>query len=61
MKFRITPISIESIKTAPHIIQALFVLPPPGSNPSVLNIIAKINPPTYPIIVAIGIIGFLKV
>ena len=49
MKSKMIPLRIEKMKTIPYIIQALFVLPPPGPTPSVLSIIARINPPIYPI------------
>ena len=50
--------SIKQMKIAPHMIQALLVLPPPGSKPSVLNIIARTKPAIYPETVASEIVFF---
>ena len=43
---------MEKKRTLAQMNQALFVRPPPGSTPSLLNIIARINPPMYPPTVA---------
>lgn len=52
IKDKTKPIRIDKMKIVPHIIQPLFILTPRGLVSSVLNIIARINPPIYPITVA---------
>lgn len=52
------PMSTKQMKTAPHMIQALLVLPPPGSKPSVLNIMARTKPAIYPKTVASEMVFF---